>query len=106
MRVWVLDQQVTEIRIPIVEVGQVRGRVFIDQNGNDKPDDGEIGPPGRTLVLFNESVRFETRSAIFGAYAFDLVPIGKYTLSAGNRTYNVTISREQKFVVIDVPLSE
>ncbi len=106
LRFSVLDQRVTEIKIPIIEVGQVRGRVFVDKNSNDTLDDVEDGVVGSTLTLSGENFSASTRSTIFGQFVFDLVPAGRYTLKTGNRERKIEITTKQKFVIQDMAVSE
>ncbi len=106
MRFSILDQQVTDIKIPVVDAGQIRGRVFIDKNGNGVLDEDEEGVVGRTLDLSGPKTRLSTRSAIFGQFVFDLLPVGSYTILINGRERKVEISSKQKFVTIDIAVSE
>ncbi|MEO8137537.1 MAG: hypothetical protein ABI831_26585, partial [Betaproteobacteria bacterium] len=106
LRVAVLDQQVTEIKIPIIEVGQIRGRAFIDRNANGIADEGETDAIGRKVVLSGQGVTLETQTAVFGQFVFDLVPLGSYTLKVGDRESRIDITQKQKFAVRDIALIE
>lgn len=104
LRVAILDGQVTEVKIPIIEVGQIRGRLFVDSNGNGVADSGEEGLLSQAVFLTGRNVSLEARTVVFGQYVFDLVPLGSYTLRAAGREYAVTLDTNNKFVVLDIPL--
>lgn len=106
LRFSILDQQVTDIKVPIVEAGQIRGRAFIDKNGNGIADDGEDGAIERTVELTGRNYKMVTRSAVFGQFVFDVLPLGIYNLRIGERQQAVEITSMQKFVVINLPVAE
>jgi len=92
--------------VPIVEAGQIRGRVFYDKNGNGVADDGEDGAVERTVELTGRNYKMSTRSAVFGQFVFDVLPLGIYNLRIGERQQTVEITSTQKFVVINLPVAE
>lgn len=70
------DGQITEYDIPMIKSGQIRGRVFIDDNDNGKLDRGEQGLEGVTIKLNPGDLT--TVSSAFGQYAFDELSPGGY----------------------------
>ncbi len=82
--VTIADGRRTEVDIPIILSGQIRGTLFVDDNANGAPDRGEQRLEGQWLKLFLEEGS-ETRSgmtASFGQYGFENVAPGKYRLLA------------------------
>lgn len=59
------------------DAGRIEGTKFDDQNGDGVWDDGEPGVPGVTIHLSNGD---QTVTDNDGAYAFDPVPTGTYTV--------------------------
>jgi SdrD B-like domain len=106
LRFSILDQQVTDIKIPVVDAGQIRGRIFIDRNRNGRLDDGEDGAVGRTVELTGRNVKANTRTAIFGQFVFDLLPVGNYTILVDGHERKLEISTTQKFIHIDIAITE
>ena len=89
-RVSIVDGQITDISIPIVQRGQIRGFTFIDSNGDGEFSTGEERVDGVTLNLEassggGESVQAHTTS--FGQFAFD-------DLSA--QSYKITVNENKK----------
>jgi hypothetical protein len=68
--------QITEYDIPMIKSGQIRGRIFIDDNDNGKLDKGEQGLEGVTIMLIPGDL--QTVSSAFGQYAFDELSPGGY----------------------------
>jgi hypothetical protein len=68
--------KITEYDIPMMQSGQIRGRVFIDDNDNGKLDKGEHGVEGLTIQLLPSDIT--TVSSAFGQYAFDELSPGGY----------------------------
>ena len=66
---------------PPAGLAQIRGMVFSDVNGNGKPDLGEPGLVGVTLLLTGAASATATTDAT-GAYIFTGLPIGTYKLCA------------------------
>jgi hypothetical protein len=75
----------------------VVGFIFDDRNGNGQPDDGERGAEGRQVTLVPDAWQKSgtandiTRTDATGAWRFDAVPLGAYTLQIGS-TSGVTIA--------------
>jgi hypothetical protein len=81
--------------------GAILGMVFSDENGNGVQDGGEEGLAGATITLLQEATTISiTVSASDGAYAFDPVPLGEYTVTETNpRDY---ISTTEDIVSVSV----
>ncbi len=112
------DGQITEYDIPMMQSGQIRGRIFIDDNGNGKLDRGEQGVEGVTLTLLPGDIT--TVSSAFGQYAFDELKPGDYALKTTDQdlieqwstgmiidNQKVTINTEDKLLnKIDIPVKK
>ena len=83
-RVTVGNGRRTEVEIPLILSGQVRGAVFVDENGNGEPDAGERRLEGQWLQLksLTTGATRDIHSASFGQYGFESVDPGEYELSA------------------------
>lgn len=83
-RVTVGNGRRTEVEIPLILSGQVRGAVFVDENGNGQPDAGERRLEGQWLQLksLTTGATRDIHSASFGQYGFESVDPGEYELSA------------------------
>jgi len=79
-RVTIAEGQITDIPLPIVQRGQIRGFAFEDNNGNGEYDRGETRVEGAKLQLTSEEGDLDTEllTTSFGQYAFDDLPQGKY----------------------------
>lgn len=82
-RATVRDGHITTLDIPVIASGQVRGSVFLDANGNGRPDTGETRLEGALLELVamgsGEVVRTQ-RAATFGQFGFENLDPGTYKL--------------------------
>jgi len=83
-RVSIVDGQITDISVPIVQRGQIRGFTFIDSNGDGEFTTGEERVDGVTLKLDassgeGEGVKAHTTS--FGQFAFDDLSAQSYKIS-------------------------
>lgn len=79
-RVTISEGQITDIPLPIVQRGQIRGFAFEDDNRNGVYDRGESRIEGAKLRLEDETGEI-TNTVIttsFGQYAFDDLPQGQY----------------------------
>lgn len=65
-----------QIDLPVRVMGSVRGRVFVDENRNGKPDPGEQGLSGVVLTM-GDVARGAWQD---GRYAFDGLPPGTVTV--------------------------
>ena len=104
-RVTISEGQITDIPLPIVQRGQIRGFAFEDENGNGSYDRGETRVERATLRLTSDEsdVDIKMFTTSFGQYAFDDLPVGKYKveilasetegISAG-QTYTVELDPE------------
>ena len=102
-RISVLDQQVTEVTLPIIRAGQVRGRAFVDLNGDGKADSDEDGPAGLVVLLVGEGGSFEATTTNFGQFVFDELPFGQYRLRVEGRDRAVEVTADKPFAVVDIP---
>lgn len=81
------DGHITDIPLPIVQRGQIRGFAFIDENGDGEHTKGEQRLEGAKLVLTdtadaeNQHIIYATS---FGQYAFDDLPASEYELAIAN----------------------
>ncbi len=74
---------ITDIALPIVQRGQIRGFAFVDSDGDGSYDQGEHRLDGARLALTdtqNPDTVFHAYATSFGQYAFDDLPAGQYRL--------------------------
>jgi len=82
----VAEGQITDVPMPIVQRGQIRGFAFIDNNNNGTHDAGEERIEGAKLRLTSidgenlagGEVEEFTHTTSFGQYAFDDLAAGEY----------------------------
>jgi hypothetical protein len=109
-RISVLDQEVTEIAVPIELSGQLRGRLFIDANNNGLADSDETGPVGHTVILIGPTsansagMSQETQTTTFGQFLFDGLAIGRYQLKVGEKIIEIELSPDTSFVTRDIAI--
>lgn len=79
-RVTIADGLITDIPLPIVQRGQIRGFAFEDENGNGEYDRGENRVEGAKLRIESEESDIDETviTTSFGQYAFDDLPQGTY----------------------------
>jgi len=100
----------TEIEIPLVLSGQVRGTMFIDENASGDVDPGEQRLEGQWLKLIPEdgSAPLIIHSASFGQYGFENVAPGAYTLEAtvsGQPVrQQVLVEEDNPFLIVPIPV--
>lgn len=72
----------TNVEIPVIMSGQLRGAVFIDMDGDGKASPGDQRLEGQTIQLIETqtSNTTEAASASFGQYAFENLAAGEYKL--------------------------
>ena len=82
-RATIADGMITEIDIPIIASGQVRGTVFADANGDGQVTPGEKRVEGMLIRLRMKDgdVDIEQPAAAFGQFGFENLDPGPYTLS-------------------------
>ena len=83
-RATVREGYITDVWLPIVQRGQIRGFAFVDADGDGNYENSETRLEGARLRLVNTSdlrEEFEAVSTSFGQYAFDDLPPGDYELS-------------------------
>ena len=109
-RVTVGSGRRTDVDIPLILSGQVRGTIFIDDNANGAVDAGERRLEGQWISLQPQG-EGETRtlhSASFGQYGFESIDPGTYTLkttvSGQPVTQTFTIDGEAPFAVVPIPI--
>ena len=82
-RATIREGQITDVPIPIVLRGQIRGFTFLDSNNDGEYSDGETRVEGVSLKLTpaesDEDKR--TQSTSFGQFAFDDLVAGQYQIS-------------------------
>ncbi|MEP1230370.1 MAG: SdrD B-like domain-containing protein [Litorimonas sp.] len=82
----IADGQITDVPMPIVQRGQIRGFGFIDENGSGAYETGEERIEGAKLKLSSThgdeiaggDVEGVTYTSSFGQYAFDDLAAGEY----------------------------
>ncbi len=72
------EGKITEVSIPVIRSGQIRGRVYEDSNGDGIGEPNEPGREGIKLELSPGG--FTTYTTLFGQYAFEMIPPGTYSL--------------------------
>ncbi len=100
----------TDVDIPLILSGQVRGTIFIDANANGSVDSGEKRMEGQWVKLISEGTG-ETRtihSASFGQYGFENVAPGAYilqtTVSGQPVRKEVQVDGKNPFVIAPIPV--
>ena len=82
----IADGQITDVPMPIVQRGQIRGFAFVDDNNNGEYDKGETRIEGTKLKLSPSKIAQDTdeddikytHTTSFGQYAFDDLAAGEY----------------------------
>lgn len=113
------DGRVTELEIPIVASGQIRGALFVDEDGDGDVTPGEHRVEGMFVSLkrVGEDVPADEEavtavSASFGQYSFENLSPGRYELSVNFKgiiySRSVELSEDNLFVVrpFDLPALE
>ncbi len=113
------DGRVTELEIPIVASGQVRGALFVDENGDGDVTPGEHRVEGMFVSLLRvgegaaeDEEPVSAVSASFGQYSFENLAPGRYELSVNFKgviySRSVELSEDNLFVVrpFDLPAEE
>ena len=78
------EGHITDVSLPIVQRGQIRGFAFIDKNNDGAYNKGEARLEGARLALTDTGDtenHFEIYTTSFGQYAFDDLPAGEYELA-------------------------
>lgn len=107
---------ITHLEIPIIASGQVRGALFLDENGNSEIDPGETRVEGMYITLeatdensdvFEPVTQF---SASFGQYSFENLVPGEYELSVNFKgvvqTQKVILAEDDLFQIVPFGLSD
>ena len=109
-RVTVGSGRRTDVDIPLILSGQIRGSIFVDQNANGAVDPGEQRLEGQWVQLVSKQDG-ETRnihSASFGQYGFESVDPGAYTLktliSGRPVEQDVLIDGDNPFAIVPIPI--
>ncbi len=113
LRATVGEGRVTQLDIPIIASGQVRGSVFVDANGNGLSDPGETRLEGARLELLkldDDTAQPLTQFAAgFGQYAFEGLSPGRYRLSArmgeASKDVEIELDEESLFQTVPVPIA-
>ena len=81
-RVTISDAQITDVPMPIVQRGQIRGFAFIDENGDGEYSQGEERYEGAKLTIIpKEDEDKEVYTTTFGQFAFDDLASDTYAIS-------------------------
>jgi hypothetical protein len=100
----------TDVDIPLILSGQVRGTIFIDDNANGEVDSGEKRMEGQWVKLISRDTgEIQTiHSASFGQYGFENVSPGDYTLqttiSGLPVSQDIQIDGKNPFVIAPIPI--
>ena len=100
----------TDVEIPLILSGQVRGTIFVDANANGSVDPGEKRVEGQWVRLISEGSGeiLTIHSASFGQYGFENVAPGTYELQAtvSGQPVSQTIQVDDKnpFVIAPIPV--
>lgn len=104
------EGRVTELEIPIVASGQIRGTLFVDDNEDGETTPGEHRVEGMYLTLKRvdedadeEDDTFSALSASFGQFSFENLAPGRYELSVNFKgivySRSVELAEDNLFVV-------
>lgn len=109
-RVTVGSGRRTDVEIPLILSGQVRGSIFIDDNANGAVDPGEKRLEGQwvSLVPKDGGEALNIHSASFGQYGFESVDPGTYTLrttiSGQPVVQEIIVDGKNPFVIAPIPI--
>ena len=95
---------ITDVPMPVVQRGQIRGFAFIDRNGDGKYEPSETRLEGARILLRELGEKNKTHEAwatSFGQFAFDDLPAAKYELTI-KATNNAGSSPRQKPIIVDL----
>ncbi|MEL6566836.1 MAG: hypothetical protein AAFQ22_00350 [Pseudomonadota bacterium] len=110
LRATVADGRITELDVPVISSGQVRGAVFVDTDGDGALTPGEERLEGARLTLTAlEDDTFEPIQQIaasFGQYAFEGLAPGRYQILArfGDRTHTVEVDLTEDELFMTQPV--
>jgi len=115
-RVTIHEGRISDVPMPIVQRGQIRGFTFVDDNGNGLHDKGEERIEGASLRISGEGLD-EDGSAVstsFGQYAFDDLSSGTYQVRVldqkklglkGGATVTVNLAEHDRLMArVEIPL--
>ncbi len=77
------EGHITDVDLPIVQRGQIRGFAFVDENGDGQHNKGEKRLEGARLALTDSTDaenHHEVYASSFGQFAFDDLPAAEYKL--------------------------
>lgn len=100
----------TDVEIPLILSGQVRGSIFIDDNANGDVDPGEKRLEGQWVSLVSKDTGnvLNIHSASFGQYGFESVDPGTYTLrttiSGRPVSREIIVDGKNPFVIAPIPI--
>jgi len=100
----------TDVDIPLILSGQIRGTIFVDSNANGDVDRGEKRVEGQWVKLISDETGEVDmiHSASFGQYGFENVEPGIYTLettvSGQPVSQQVQVDRKNPFVIAPIPI--
>ncbi|MEM7328800.1 MAG: SdrD B-like domain-containing protein [Pseudomonadota bacterium] len=100
----------SDVEIPLILSGQVRGAIFVDDNANGEVDPGEKRLEGQWVSLTPKAggETLTIHSASFGQYGFESVDPGTYTLkttiSGQPVVQEIMIDGKTPFVIAPIPI--
>ncbi len=100
----------TDVDIPLILSGQVRGTIFLDGNANGVVDSGEKRLEGQWVKLISSDTGDvqTSHSASFGQYGFENVSPGTYqlqtTVSGQPVQQEIEIDGKNPFVIAPIPV--
>lgn len=108
-RVTIGEGRLTEIEIPVIASGQIRGALFIDANGSGEADPGETRLEGALVSLKKAGAPDEAPvialAATFGQYSFENLTPGDYEISTnhGGEIFSRTVTLTETGLFVVVP---
>ncbi len=111
LRATIGEGRITQLDIPVIASGQIRGTVFMDSDDDASPDPGETRLEGAWIELQSldhpKHDKLEQAAASFGQYAFDGLSPGRYRLTVhhGGTTHShvIELTEEELFRVKHLP---
>ncbi len=113
LRATIGDGRITQLDIPVIASGQIRGTVFVDTNGDARPGPGERRLEGAWLSLTAlddpHADTVEQVAASFGQFAFDGLSPGRYRLTVNHGAIAqeslLELTEDELFLVHLVPVT-
>ena len=115
-RATIAEGRITNLEIPIIASGQLRGALFVDDNGSGEIDPGERRLEGAFLKvralgdLAEEFEEISRATAAFGQFSFENLKPGQYELSVNHEgiihTQTVELTEDNLFQIVPFAVGE